>query len=92
MGRDLPVPCRDVSIDYPGAVIGLHSSCHVWNNKVPSRMHTYESLGRIDLFWFVQIIPDTIFRREKMLPSQKRRMHHPAALISVELKEPGECP
>lgn len=69
MGRDLPVPCRDVVIDYPGAVIGHHSSFHVWNNKVPFRMHTYEYLGRIDLFWFVQLIPGTIFRHEKMLLS-----------------------
>lgn len=28
-------------------------------------MHAYEYLGRIDLFWFVQLIPDTIFRRER---------------------------
>lgn len=57
------MPCRDVVIDYPGAVIGHHFSCHVWKNKVPSRMHTYEYLGRNDLFWFVQLIPDTIFQK-----------------------------
>lgn len=44
MARNVPVRCKDAFIDYYQDVIVCSSSCHIGNNKMHFRRHTYQYL------------------------------------------------